>query len=78
MNHILFAAQPFVGIVALAVVGFVFIIIIFLAIWASRYTKVGPNQVLVVSVRKHRIRDADGTALLRGFRAQDLIESAAR
>ena len=32
-----------------------------LAIWASRYTKVGPNQVLVISGRKHRVIDPDGT-----------------
>ena len=34
----------------------------------SRYTKVGPNQVLVVSGRKHRFIDSDGTARIRGFR----------
>ena len=32
-----------------------------MAIWASRYTKVGPNQVLIVSGRKHRVIGADGT-----------------
>jgi hypothetical protein len=31
------------------------------AIWASRYTKVGPNQVLVVSGRKHKYVEPDGT-----------------
>ena len=30
------------------------VIFIFVVIWASRYTKVGPNQVLVVSGRKHQ------------------------
>src|SRR5213593_775666 len=42
----------------------------FLLIWMvlSRYTKVGPNQVLVVSGRKHRMADADGTVQYRGFR----------
>ena len=34
----------------------------------SRYTKVGPNQVLVVSGKKHRYVDADGTPHIRGFR----------
>src|SRR5579872_6212498 len=34
----------------------------------SRYTKVGPNQVLVVSGRKHRYIDPDGTVRARGFR----------
>jgi len=31
------------GTVALGTVGIVVVVIIFLAIWASRYTKVGPN-----------------------------------
>src|SRR5213079_3541360 len=37
-------------------------------IFASRYTKVGPNQVLVISGRKHRMVDPDGTARDIGFR----------
>src|SRR5437870_7718891 len=40
----------------------------FIIIWASRYTKVGPNQVLVISGRKHRYADPDGTVRSRGFR----------
>jgi flotillin len=40
----------------------------FVGIWASRYTKVGPNQVLVISGRKHHITDPDGTARDVGFR----------
>src|SRR5689334_11853874 len=56
------------GTVALGTIGIVVVVIIFLAIWASRYTKVGPNQVLVVSGRKHRYTDPDGTVLTRGFR----------
>ncbi len=71
MNQLFFVAQSHIaqwGTVALGTVGIVVVIIIFLAIWASRYTKVGPNQVLVVSGRKHRIRDADGAVQTRGFR----------
>lgn len=50
-------------------VGAVFIVFfIFLGIWASRYTKVGPNQVLVISGRKHRMVDPDGTTRDIGFR----------
>jgi flotillin len=52
-----------VGVAAILVVFF-----IFLGIWASRYTKVGPNQVLVVSGGKHSVIDADGTAREIGFR----------
>ena len=42
----------------------------FLLIWMvlSRYTKVGPNDVLIVSGRKHRFDDPDGTVRTRGFR----------
>ncbi len=52
---------PPLGILVVAVFGIVIVIIIFMAIWASRYTKVGPNQVLVVSGRKHRYVGPDGT-----------------
>src|SRR5690348_553681 len=70
MNHTLLFAQLIShwGTVALGTFGIVAVIIIFLAVWASRYTKVGPNQVLVVSGRKHRVRDADGNIQSRGFR----------
>ena len=51
------------GVAAVLLVFFMFI-----GIWASRYTKVGPNQVLVISGRKHRIIDADGTGHDVGFR----------
>jgi flotillin len=44
------------------------VLFMFLAVWASRYTKVGPNQVLVISGRKHRMIDPDGTAREIGFR----------
>lgn len=50
------------------VVAFLFVFFMFVGIWASRYTKVGPNQVLVISGRKHRIVDPDGTARDVGFR----------
>ncbi|MFO1475563.1 MAG: SPFH domain-containing protein [Verrucomicrobiota bacterium] len=56
------------GLAVVAVIGVVIVIFIFAAIWASRYTKVGPNQVLVVSGRKHRVVGADGSTQLRGFR----------
>ena len=52
----------------MAAVGIVVVIFIFAAIWASRYSKVGPNEVLIVSGRKHRYADPDGTMRDRGFR----------
>jgi flotillin len=59
---------PNAGAVVAAVVGIVLVIFFFLAIWAGRYTKVGPNQVLVVSGRKHKFIEPDGTVHERGFR----------
>jgi len=47
---------------------FLFLIFFFGGIYASRYTKVGPNQVLVISGRKHHIMDPDGTQREVGFR----------
>ncbi|PTX96408.1 SPFH domain-containing protein [Opitutus sp. ER46] len=46
----------------------VVVIFVFLAIFASRYTKVGPNQVLVISGRKRLVVDPDGTKRSVGFR----------
>jgi flotillin len=43
-------------------------VIIIFAIFASRYTKVGPNEVLVISGRKRRLVDPDGKSREVGFR----------
>ncbi|MEW6156577.1 MAG: SPFH domain-containing protein [Verrucomicrobiota bacterium] len=51
------------GLIAIGVVGisaFFFVL--------SRYTKVGPNEVLVVSGRKHKYADLEGNMQHRGFR----------
>src|SRR5580658_4979121 len=64
----LFPSISLAGWVVTAAVGLVLVLFLFLGIWASRYTKVGPNEVLVVSGRKHRYTEADGTGLTRGFR----------
>jgi flotillin len=56
------------GIVIGAAVGIVVVIFLFAAIWASRYTKVGPNQVLVVSGRRRKYVEPDGSVVVRGFR----------
>jgi flotillin len=50
------------------VAAFLFVFFMFIGIWASRYTKVGPNQVLVISGRKHQVIDPDGTTRNIGFR----------
>lgn len=56
------------GITAVAIVGIVIVVFVFLIVWASRYTKVGPNEVLIVSGRQHRIAGPDGRVAVRGFR----------
>jgi flotillin len=54
--------------VVLGVGALLLVFFIFAGIWASRYTKVGPNQVLIISGRKHRITDPDGTVREVGYR----------
>ena len=56
------------GPAAIITVGIVGVIFLVTMVWASRYTKVGPNEVLVVSGRKHRYIDGEGQAFERGFR----------
>src|SRR2546423_3800940 len=71
MNLNIFFAEgllPNWGTAAMVAAGLIIVIVIFMAIWASRYIKVGPNEVLVVSGRKHRYADPDGTVQTRGFR----------
>ena len=58
---ILLADIPFTAYVIGGVIAFVIVLFMLLGLWASRYTKVGPNEVLVVSGRKHRYADPDGT-----------------
>jgi flotillin len=61
----LLAIDPSLIWIAAGIVAVLFLVII---IWASRYTKVGPNEVLVISGRKHRARDSEGRVISRGFR----------
>jgi len=56
------------GLAALIAGGLLAIVVIFLIIYASRYVKVGPNEVLIVSGRKHRWVDAAGRERTVGFR----------
>lgn len=63
----MFADIPWMRAIA---IGSVVVVILFIigGIFASRYTKVGPNQVLVISGRKRKIIDPDGTMRHVGFR----------
>ncbi len=55
--------QIIIGVGAILAVFFSFALI-----YASRYTKAGPNEVLVISGRKRRVVDPDGTVREVGFR----------
>ncbi len=48
--------------------GVAVVVMLGIIVWASRYTKVGPNEVLVISGRKHKSRDLEGRPVVRGFR----------
>ena len=56
------------GTIILVAGGLAVVFFIFAGIWASRYTKVGPNQVLVVSGRQYTMQEQDGSTSTRGFR----------
>lgn len=46
------------------------VFVIFLALWAANYRKVGPNQVLVISGRKSTVAEPDGRRRQVGYRLQ--------
>lgn len=68
--NILLAQSGIVGSGLAVIAGIVIVVVVILAIAIvlSRYTKVGPNEVLIVSGRKHKYIDADGVERVRGFR----------
>jgi len=68
VTPILLADITFTAYVIGGVIAVVIVLFMLLGLWASRYTKVGPNQVLVISGRKRQIIDPDGTARDVGFR----------
>ena len=56
------------GWILIAIVGLAIMLVVGIAVVLSRYTKVGPNEVLIVSGKKHRYADPDGSIKTRGFR----------
>jgi len=62
----MFSFGPAITILAFITVPIVFFLLI-LAV-AKRYKKVGPNQVMVISGRRNRLRNADGSAEVTGYR----------
>jgi len=65
--HPLLAEIPGTAIVG-GVAAVLLVFFLFVGIWASRYVKVGPNEVLIISGRKRRMTDPDGTVREVGFR----------
>src|SRR6185436_8876476 len=65
----LFLAE--VGQVTLVICGigaFLFVFFLFVGIWASRYRKVGPDEVMIVSGRKYEMITPEGKKTFAGFR----------
>ncbi len=57
------------GLIAGVVIGLLAMVVIFLLIYASRYVKAGPNEVLVISGMSHKVVDArTGKVDTIGFR----------
>jgi flotillin len=54
--------------IVIGVGSILFVFFVFVVIYASRYTKSGPNQVLVISGIKRKMVEADGTTREVGFR----------
>jgi flotillin len=55
--------------VVFVVVGLIFVLGVFLALYSSRYKKVGPNEVLVISGRRHKAVDpVTGEKATRNYR----------
>ena len=58
------------GLIILVVGVILFCVFIFFLLFAARYTKVGPNEVLIVSGRTHHVSDGRGGSKEVGFRIQ--------
>ncbi len=68
MNLIPMLAEATLTNIVIGVGSILFVFFVFVVIYASRYTKSGPNQVLVISGIKRKMVEADGTAREVGFR----------
>ncbi|HWW01506.1 MAG TPA: SPFH domain-containing protein [Candidatus Acidoferrum sp.] len=70
MNLIPLLAEIEIPWIRAIAIGSVVVILLFIigGIFANRYTKVGPNEVLVISGRKRKVVDPDGNVRQVGFR----------
>ncbi len=58
-----------IGLMIIAVAGILLMLIVTVSVYASRYQKVGPNQVLVISGRRFYVHNpATGEPEMVGFR----------
>ena len=67
----LLQARPFAALVMEApvvIAALIVVVLMFMMVYATRYRKVGPNEVMIISGRKHRHRLPDGSIGQRGFR----------
>ena len=62
------AETPNLALVAMMMAGVVVGLFIMAALWANRYVKVGPNQVLIISGRKRSFVDPNGKRFELGCR----------
>lgn len=56
------------GTAILIAAGLLVMLLIFFIVYANRYVKAGPNEVLVISGMKHKVKDAMGNVHTVGFR----------
>jgi flotillin len=56
------------GLIVMVVLAILFCVFVFALLFAARYTKVGPNEVLIISGRTHRVSDGRGGEKEVGFR----------
>jgi len=59
---------PSMGLIAYMVIGVIAVLVLVLIVYASRFVKVGPNQVLVISGKARIVVNPDGTRQRVGFR----------
>jgi flotillin len=59
---------PGVGFAILIAAAVIVMLVMFILVYAARYVKVGPNEVLIVSGRRHMVPDGKGGSKVVGFR----------
>jgi len=68
LHRFLAAAPSQTVFIIVGIAANLFVFLVIATIWASRYTKVGPDEVLVISGRKYLVKDPEGKLQTVGFR----------